>query len=117
MVLVIALGSVFAGGQQEADVEYDYVIGKIPYTFEHAYHQAVCREITEYAGKMYNTKAVIIDGESSAEATLAAVENLISQVLTVSQFIAETPVFQLKLLKWHMPQAFPLLQLLSDLRP
>jgi len=79
LVLVIALGSVFAAGEQEDATEYDYVIGKIPYTFEHAYHQAVCREITEYAAKMYNTKAVIIDGESSAEATLAAVENLISQ--------------------------------------
>ncbi len=79
LVLVIALGSVFAAGEQEDATEYDYVIGKIPYTFEHAYHQAVAREITEYAAKMYNAKAVIIDGESSAEATLAAVENLISQ--------------------------------------
>jgi len=79
LVLVMVVGAValFAGGEQEAD--YDYVIGKIPYTFEHAYHQAICREITEYSAKMYNTKAVIIDGESSAEATLAAVENLISQ--------------------------------------
>jgi ribose transport system substrate-binding protein len=79
LVLFIAAGFVFAAGEQEDAKEYDYVIGKIPYTFEHAYHQAVCREITEYSAKMYNTKAVIIDGESSAEATLAAVENLISQ--------------------------------------
>ncbi len=77
LVMVVGAGALFAGGEQEAD--YDYVIGKIPYTFEHAYHQAICREITEYSAKMYNTKAVIIDGESSAEATLAAVENLISQ--------------------------------------
>ena len=79
LVLVVALGSVFAGGEQEDAMEYEYTIGKIPYTFEHAYHQAICREITEYSAQMYNTKAVIIDGESSAEATLAAVENLISQ--------------------------------------
>lgn len=75
--IVVGAGALFANGEPE--VEYDYVIGKIPYTFEHAYHQAVAREITEYSGQMYNTKAVVIDGESSAEATLAAVENLISQ--------------------------------------
>ena len=78
-VMIIGASALFAAGQQEDTQDYEYVIGKIPYTFEHAYHQAVAREITEYSAKMYNTKAVIIDGESSAEATLAAVENLISQ--------------------------------------
>ena len=55
------------------------MLGKVPYTFEHAYHQAVVLELTEYAEKMYNAKVVVVDGEASNETTLAAVENLISQ--------------------------------------
>jgi len=79
LILCMAAGSVFAAGDQEDSKEYDYILGKVPYTFEHAYHQAVCREMTEYADKMYNAKVVVIDGEATAEATLAAIENLISQ--------------------------------------
>jgi ribose transport system substrate-binding protein len=59
--------------------EYDYVLGKVPYTFEHAYHQSVCRELTEYAAKMYNAEVRVVDGEANNETTLSAVENLIAQ--------------------------------------
>ena len=79
LVLCAVAGFVFASGDQESGREYDYVLGKVPYTFEHAYHQAVCKELKEYAGKMYNADVIVIDGEANAEATLAAIENLISQ--------------------------------------
>ncbi len=55
------------------------VLGKVPYTLEHAYHQAETKTLKEYAAKKYNVKVIIVDGEASNEATLAAVENLISQ--------------------------------------
>ncbi|MBI9103874.1 MAG: sugar ABC transporter substrate-binding protein [Spirochaetales bacterium] len=77
IVCLSVMAPIFAGGEQEA--EYDYVLGKIPYTFEHAYHQAACQELTEYALKMYNAKVIVVDGESSNEKTLSAVENLVAQ--------------------------------------
>jgi hypothetical protein len=43
LVMVVGATALFVGCEKEAEVEYDYVIGKIPYTFEHAYHQAVAR--------------------------------------------------------------------------
>ena len=55
------------------------VLGKVPYTLEHAYHQVETKTLKEYAAKKYNVKVIIVDGEASNEATLAAVENLISQ--------------------------------------
>ncbi len=57
----------------------DIVLGKVPYTFEHAYHQSVCRELTEYAKEKYGAEVRVVDGEASNETTLSAVENLISQ--------------------------------------
>jgi ABC-type sugar transport system substrate-binding protein len=59
--------------------EKQLVLGKVPYTLEHAYHQAETKTLKEYAGKMYGAKVIIIDGQASNESTLAAVENLISQ--------------------------------------
>lgn len=79
LVLAVSAGALFAAGEQEDAKDYDYVLGKVPYTFEHAYHQSVCKELTDYAAKMYNAKVNVIDGEANAEATLAAIENLISQ--------------------------------------
>ena len=79
LMVVMAAGAVFASGEQEAKKDYDFVLGKVPYTFEHAYHQAVCKELKDYADKMYNADVIVIDGEANAEATLAAIENLISQ--------------------------------------
>lgn len=80
IISVVAMAPVFARGQGGADEqEYDYVFGKVPYTFEHAYHQSETKTLTEYAAKMYNAKVVVIDGEANAEATMAAIENLISQ--------------------------------------
>ncbi len=55
------------------------VLGKVPYTLEHAYHQSVVKEWQSYATKTYAAKVVAIDGEASNEKTLAAVENLIAQ--------------------------------------
>lgn len=81
LVLILVAGvmaPLFANGQGE-DAEYDYVLGKVPYTFEHAYHQSVARELTDYAKQMYNAKVVVVDGQASNEKTLAAVENLVAQ--------------------------------------
>ena len=71
----IALTPLFAKGEPE----YTYVLGKVPYTLEHAYHQAVVAVGTEYAKNMYNAKYIAIDGEANNEKTLAAVETLIQQ--------------------------------------
>ncbi len=75
---VFLLGLFFAGSPVQA-ADKKIVLGKVPYTFEHAYHQAVCREFTEYAAKKYNAEARVVDGQASNETTLAAVEKLISQ--------------------------------------
>ena len=55
------------------------MLGKVPYTFEHAYHQSVCREMIDYAAQKYNAEVRVVDGQASNETTLAAVENLIAQ--------------------------------------
>jgi ABC-type sugar transport system substrate-binding protein len=74
----MALTPLFAGGGP-GEVKYTYVLGKVPYTLEHAYHQAVVAVGTEYAKNMYNAKYIAIDGEANNEKTLAAVETLIQQ--------------------------------------
>ena len=80
IISVVALLPVFAGGKAEkARIEYTYVIGKVPYTLEHAYHQAVVSIGQEYANKMYNARYIAIDGQANNEKTLAAVETLIQQ--------------------------------------
>lgn len=81
MLCLVVVLPLFAAGEQESggSDEYDYVFGKVPYTLEHAYHQSETKMLSEYAEKMYNAKVIIIDGEASTEATLAAIENLISQ--------------------------------------
>lgn len=88
LLLSIAMvPAMFAGGAKEGTAKpaaeperkYDYVFGKVPYTLEHAYHQSETKILTEYAAKMYNAKVIVIDGQANAEATLKAIENLISQ--------------------------------------
>jgi len=80
VVCAVVVGPLFASGQQGSDTKkYDYVLGKVPYTLEHAYHQAVVKIGAEYALKMYNAKYIAIDGQANNEKTLAAVETLIQQ--------------------------------------
>lgn len=76
-LLSLVLGAWLVGQGDAADKKV--VLGKVPYTFEHAYHQSVCREFTEYAAKQYSAEARVVDGQASNETTLAAVENLIAQ--------------------------------------
>lgn len=76
---VVAAGFAFASGTAEPQHKYAYVLGKVPYTLEHAYHQAVVAIGKEYAEKMYNAKYIAIDGQANNEKTLAAVETLIQQ--------------------------------------
>lgn len=81
MVLLMVAGvivPVIANGQGD-NTDYDYVLGKVPYTFEHAYHQSVAKELASYGKDKYNAKVIVVDGEASNEKTLAAVENLIAQ--------------------------------------
>ncbi len=55
------------------------ILGKIPFTLEHAYHQSVVQSFSNYATSKYSAETIIIDGQGSSESTLSAVENLISQ--------------------------------------
>jgi ABC-type sugar transport system substrate-binding protein len=81
IISVVALSPVFSGAQKETaqPKKYDYTLGKVPYTLEHAYHQAVVAIGKEYALKMYNANYIAIDGQANNEKTLAAVETLIQQ--------------------------------------
>jgi len=74
---LVVVGMVIGNGPVAA--ADDILLGKVPYTFEHAYHQSVCRELTEYAKATYGAEVRVVDGEASNETTLSAVENLISQ--------------------------------------
>jgi len=81
LILSVVAGLAFASGGNEGAgaKKYTYVLGKVPYTLEHAYHQAVVAIGKEYAEKMYNAKYIAIDGQANNEKTLAAVETLIQQ--------------------------------------
>jgi ABC-type sugar transport system substrate-binding protein len=78
VLLLICTLSVFAGAKAEQG-EKQIVLGKVPYTLEHAYHQNIIKEWESYGPKTYGIKVVSIDGEASNEKTLAAVESLIAQ--------------------------------------
>ncbi len=62
-----------------AMAEKKLVLGKIPYTLEHSYHQSVVKIFTEHAKKYYDAKVIIVDGQANSDMTLSAVENLIAQ--------------------------------------
>ena len=81
LILSVVAGFAFASGGNEGAgaKKYTYVLGKVPYTLEHAYHQAVVAVGKDYAEKMYNAKYIAIDGQANNEKTLAAVETLIQQ--------------------------------------
>lgn len=55
------------------------VLGKIPFTLEHAYHQSVVQVFSDYAAEKYDARTIVIDGQASSESALSAVENLIAQ--------------------------------------
>ncbi|SDR47778.1 sugar ABC transporter substrate-binding protein [Pseudovibrio sp. Tun.PSC04-5.I4] len=55
------------------------VLGKIPFTLEHSYHQSIVKIFSEYAEEKYGAKTIIVDGQASSESALSAVENLIAQ--------------------------------------
>jgi len=68
----VIAGPAFAGQKK-------IVLGKIPYTLEHSYHQSIVKMFEDYAMKMYGASTIIVDGEANSAATLSAVENLIAQ--------------------------------------
>lgn len=77
--LVLITGVVAVGLASARAGEKRYVLGKVPYTLEHTYHQAVVKIGAEYAQKMYGAKYIAIDGQANNEKTLAAVETLIQK--------------------------------------
>jgi len=48
------------------------VLGKIPYTLEHSYHQSIVKMFEDYAMKMYGASTIIIDGQEQLSAQLKA---------------------------------------------
>lgn len=79
MLSLVLSGAVFAGGQQDDDSRI--VIGKIPYTLSHDYHQSHCKWVTEYAMEKYGVEVIVVDGEASPENALNAVETFVVQGL------------------------------------
>jgi ABC-type sugar transport system substrate-binding protein len=55
------------------------VLGKIPYTLEHSYHQSIVKMFEDHAKKMHGATTIIVDGQANSESALSAVENLIAQ--------------------------------------
>ncbi|MCP5087275.1 MAG: sugar ABC transporter substrate-binding protein [Rhodobacteraceae bacterium] len=55
------------------------VLGKIPYTLEHSYHQSIVEMFADHADKYYGAKTIVVDGQANSDTTLSAVENLIAQ--------------------------------------
>ncbi|WP_068317423.1 sugar ABC transporter substrate-binding protein [Aliiruegeria sabulilitoris] len=55
------------------------VLGKIPFTLEHSYHQSIVEIFSDYAEKNYGAETIVVDGQASSESSLSAVENLIAQ--------------------------------------
>lgn len=68
---IIAAVPAFAGDK--------IVLGKIPYTLEHSYHQSIVKIFEDHAKKMYDADTIVVDGQANSESALSAVENLISQ--------------------------------------
>jgi len=78
LLLAIIILSLVVTGPAFADKK-KIVLGKIPYTLEHSYHQSIVKMFEDYAMKMYGASTIIVDGEANSAATLSAVENLIAQ--------------------------------------
>ena len=57
----------------------DIVIGKIPITMEHGYHQGHVKHLIEYAEDEYGVTVNVIDGEFSSDKAFSAVETFIAQ--------------------------------------
>ena len=57
----------------------DIVIGKIPITMEHGYHQGHVKHLIEYAKDEYGVTVNVIDGEFSSVKAFSAVETFIAQ--------------------------------------
>ncbi len=55
------------------------VLGKIPYTLEHSYHQSIVEMFADHAEKYYGAETIVVDGQANSDTTLSAVENMISQ--------------------------------------
>ena len=79
LILIASVIAAGLGSAKAAEAKKRYVLGKVPYTLEHTYHQAVVKIGAEYAAKMYGAKYIAIDGQANNEKTLAAVETLIQK--------------------------------------
>jgi len=62
-----------------AFAEEKLVLGKIPYTLEHSYHQSIVEIFADHAQKHYGAETIVVDGQANSDTTLSAVENMIAQ--------------------------------------
>ncbi len=76
ILCVLVSMSAFAGGAKE---EKTIVLGKIPYTLAHDYHQSHVKWVKLYAEEKYGVEVKVVDGEASPEKSLNAVENFVAQ--------------------------------------
>ncbi len=72
---VVATGLTVAPALAEDKI----VLGKIPYTLEHSYHQSIVEIFADHAEKYYGAETIVVDGQANSDTTLTAVENMISQ--------------------------------------
>ena len=80
-ILMIALVTLplFAGGGKEEAGKKEIVIGKIPITMEHGYHQGHVKHLINYMKEEYGVTVNVIDGEFSSEKAMSAVETFVAQ--------------------------------------
>ncbi len=78
--LVLVASVVVAGLASANAKEKQYVLGKVPYTLEHTYHQAVVEESARLRARRCTTPSTSPStARPNNEKTLAAVETLIQQ--------------------------------------
>lgn len=77
VLCLLATLPVFGNGGQDGEAEI--VIGKIPYTLSHDYHQAHVKWVTMHAKDAYGVEVKVVDGEANPETGLNAVENFVVQ--------------------------------------
>ena len=78
MVLMsLVLTGVFAAGQQDGGQEI--ILGKIPITLAHGYHQSDVKWAQQYAAEKYGVEVRVIDGEFDSDITMNAVDDFIAQ--------------------------------------
>jgi ribose transport system substrate-binding protein len=90
------------------------VFGKVPYTMAHAYHQAHVKHGVAHAKEKYGIKVMVIDGESTTDGTLAAVETFISQGLDGVMVHCNDPVVMDQIAQMGQGENIPITSFFSE---